>query len=277
MKLKWNPNGSLLAVSGLQVAKTSQGEEKEVCVVQFYDPFGQHIRSLKIPGKRITSLTWEYTGLRVALAVDSFIYFANVRPDYKWCHFAKDVLVYAYTKPDRLEQCLCYWNTKTNERVMKYPMKLYLLTSTGDVCLMATKPEEQGGQYLLTITNAIGVAIETKYIDFEPTFGMITKSHVFVANGDLVLFWQYRNTVGSTRATALDGECIFLSISFIGNFLTKINFYFSPPQENRHQRPRLPHRRHLRHRHPSRRKQRHSPRTPKQRPQHRSNCLHHRL
>ena len=36
-----------------------------------------------MPGKQITEACWEGAGLRIALAVDSFIYFANIRPNYK--------------------------------------------------------------------------------------------------------------------------------------------------------------------------------------------------
>ena len=36
-----------------------------------------------MPGKQMYSCSWEGGSLRVALAVDSFIYFANIRPDYK--------------------------------------------------------------------------------------------------------------------------------------------------------------------------------------------------
>lgn len=31
----------------------------------------------------MTGVAWEGGGLRIGLAVDSFIYFANIRPDYK--------------------------------------------------------------------------------------------------------------------------------------------------------------------------------------------------
>ena len=43
----------------------------------------QHLRTLKVPGKELTACSWEGGGLRIALAVDSFIYFAIIRPDYK--------------------------------------------------------------------------------------------------------------------------------------------------------------------------------------------------
>jgi WD repeat-containing protein 35 len=44
--LRWNPDGSLLAVSGTQYLRSSSGEEKEVCVVQFYNPSG-NVRIVK--------------------------------------------------------------------------------------------------------------------------------------------------------------------------------------------------------------------------------------
>lgn len=43
----------------------------------------KHLRTLKVPGKQISALSWEGGGLKIALAVDSYIYFANIRPDYK--------------------------------------------------------------------------------------------------------------------------------------------------------------------------------------------------
>lgn len=43
----------------------------------------KHLRMLKVPGKEIAGCSWENSGLRIALAVDSHIFFANIRPDYK--------------------------------------------------------------------------------------------------------------------------------------------------------------------------------------------------
>ncbi len=51
-------------------------------MVQFYNYNGEHLRTLRVPGTGISGLSWEGNGLRLALAVDSFIYFTNVRPDY---------------------------------------------------------------------------------------------------------------------------------------------------------------------------------------------------
>ncbi len=43
----------------------------------------QHLHTLKVPGRSLSSAAWEGTGLRIALGVGSFIYFANLRHDYQ--------------------------------------------------------------------------------------------------------------------------------------------------------------------------------------------------
>ncbi|XP_022369245.1 WD repeat-containing protein 35 isoform X5 [Enhydra lutris kenyoni] len=81
VSIQWNHMGSVLAVAGSQKVVT---QDKDVNTVQFYTPFGEHLGTLKVPGKQMSALSWEGGGLKIALAVDSFIYFANIRPDYKF-------------------------------------------------------------------------------------------------------------------------------------------------------------------------------------------------
>lgn len=80
VSIQWNHCGSVLAVAG---SLRATNVEKEFNVVQFYTPFGEHLRTLKVPGKQMTGVGWEGGGLRIGLAVDSYLYFANIRPDYK--------------------------------------------------------------------------------------------------------------------------------------------------------------------------------------------------
>ncbi len=86
----------------------------------------------------INGLTWEGTGLRLAMAVDSFIYFANVRHDYMWGYFGS-TLVYAFTKPERAEHCVMFWDTNSNERYAKYVKRLVGIQAAGEFCVLATK------------------------------------------------------------------------------------------------------------------------------------------
>ncbi|KAI8896383.1 WD repeat-containing protein 35-like protein [Globomyces pollinis-pini] len=193
IKMQWNVNGSILAISGIQFIKNNQGEEKETCMVQFWNPYGHFLRSIKVPGKRISSISWESDGLRIALAVDSFIYFANIRPDYRWTFFAKDIVVYAFNKADHSDCNVVFWNVKSNEKTIRTIDKLISIKSSGEHCLLITQNSLDQNQFILTVYNAIGTPIESKFIDFEPKFSSISKSHVVVASAEIVLHWQFKN------------------------------------------------------------------------------------
>jgi len=189
--IRWNCNGGVLAVTGSSAGTSEKGEPRDNHLVQFYTPFGQHMRTLKVPGTGINSISWEGTGLRIALAVDSFIYFANVRPDYKWGFFS-DTVVYAFNKPDRAEHCTIFWNSKTDEKHTKYVKKLLAIRACGDTCVLATKADDNSGQYILILCNAIGSPMDSKYIDVEPVYLHMTSQHVIVASNEVVYVWQYR-------------------------------------------------------------------------------------
>ncbi|VCX41263.1 unnamed protein product, partial [Gulo gulo] len=161
VSIQWNHIGSVLAVAGSQKVVT---QDKDVNTVQFYTPFGEHLGTLKVPGKQMSALSWEGGGLKIALAVDSFIYFANIRPDYKW-GYCSNTVVYAYTRPDRPEYCVIFWDTKNNEKYVKYVKSLISITTCGDFCILATKADENHPQFVLVLCNSIGTPLDPKYID----------------------------------------------------------------------------------------------------------------
>ena len=86
---------------------------------------------MRVPGTGINALAWEKGGLRIALAVESFVYFANVQPNYHWAYFAGTV-VYAFSKPDRTEACVVFWDVQTHETHAKYVRRLV----TVKVCIV---------------------------------------------------------------------------------------------------------------------------------------------
>uniref|UniRef100_A0A2K5JCK1 WD repeat-containing protein 35 n=1 Tax=Colobus angolensis palliatus TaxID=336983 RepID=A0A2K5JCK1_COLAP len=144
--IQWNHMGSVLAVAGFQKAAT---QDKDVNIVQFYTPFGEHLGTLKVPGKEISALSWEGGGLKIALAVDSFIYFWG---------YCSNTVVYAYTRPDRPEHCVVFWDTKHNEKHVKYVKGLISITTCGDFCILATKADENHPQVAQTFCNSYRVA-----------------------------------------------------------------------------------------------------------------------
>ncbi|XP_032299550.1 WD repeat-containing protein 35 [Coturnix japonica] len=170
--IQWNHCGSVLALAG---SLKGTSPDKDVNVVQFYTPFGEHLRTLKVPGKQISALSWEGGGLKIALAVDSYIYFANIRPDYKVMGYCSNTLVYAYTRPDRPEYCVLREKCINNTFISL--------------------------QYVLVLCNSIGTPLDPKYIDIGPLFVTMTKTHVIAASKEAFYIWQYRV---AKRLTAME-------------------------------------------------------------------------
>ncbi|XP_060089548.1 WD repeat-containing protein 35 isoform X2 [Heteronotia binoei] len=213
VSIQWNHCGNVLAIAGFQKVAA---QDKDINLVQFYTPFGEHLRTLRVPGKQMSSLSWEGGGLKIALAVDSSIYFANIRPDYKW-GYCSNTVVYAYVRPSRPEYCVVFWDTKNNEKYLKYVKSLISITTCGDFCILATKADESQPQYVLVLCNSIGTPLDPKYIDIAPLFVTMTKTQVIVASKEAFYIWQYRvakkltameiNQVARTRKEGRERIC----------------------------------------------------------------------
>ncbi|KAK3088211.1 hypothetical protein FSP39_016191 [Pinctada imbricata] len=165
-QIQWNHNGSVMAVAGSQRAI--------------------------VPGKQMSSCSWEGGSLRIALAVDSFIYFANIRPDYKW-GYCSNTVVYSFTKPDRVEHCVIFWDTKNGEKYVKYVRNLIAITACGDYCCLATRADETVGQYVLVLCNSIGTPLDSKYVELDPVYLTMTKTHILCASKEAFYTWQFKN------------------------------------------------------------------------------------
>lgn len=192
---KWSPNGNVLAVAGslLDAPENNKG------VVQFYNPLGHHIRSLRVPTFTglVNSVSWEGYGLRIALAVDTNILFANIQPEYLWGYFS-NTLVFAFRKPERNDMCIIFWDTTVNQKQVKYMKRLKQIAACGDYCVLITKLEDtQQNEWMIVLCNAVGCPLEQKTINIEPRHVTMSQTHVIVANNDTVYYWQYR-TKGKT-------------------------------------------------------------------------------
>uniref|UniRef100_A0A1X7V818 Uncharacterized protein n=1 Tax=Amphimedon queenslandica TaxID=400682 RepID=A0A1X7V818_AMPQE len=185
--ISWNYNGSILAVAGSQM----RTDDKEISIAQFYSPMGKLLYSLRIPGRGLTAVAWEGTGLRIACGVGPYIYFANIRYNYKWAFFANTV-VYSYKKPGTLQECVMFWNVEEQELNVKTCQRLILMTSTTDYGLLVTESVTLENQYSLLLCNSLGIPVDTKYLPFEPTFVSLSKTHIVAATGNVLFVWYYR-------------------------------------------------------------------------------------
>eukprot|EP00049_Salpingoeca_infusionum_P026788 m.27924 g.27924 ORF g.27924 m.27924 type:complete len:1165 (+) comp8999_c0_seq1:165-3659(+) len=210
---RWNYNGTVLAVAGKQAV---EGSKREQNCVQFYTPFGDHLRTLMVPGENLTGISWEKGGLRLALTVDHYIYFANVRPDYRWGYFAGTV-VYAFNKPERDEHCVVFWNSQTGQRTTKYIKNLIGIAAAGNHCVVTTKTDDTGaGQYSLILLNAIGTAIDSRESPVEPVYLTMTSTHIVAASNSNVYLWHYAHKGSDTRSRKRDEKIFHIDDSPTG-------------------------------------------------------------
>ncbi|XP_023244868.1 WD repeat-containing protein 35 [Copidosoma floridanum] len=187
----WNTYGSVLAVAGV-----ATGDDRRLTnVVQFYSAFGEHLKTLKVPGKRVSGCSWEGGSLRVCLSVDSNIFFANIRPSYKWAYFSNTV-VFTDERVSKDGICITFWDTKSNARYFKYVRSLVAVAAHGEHCVLLTgygpvKSREEG--YMLLVCNAISTPVDTKYLqDIEPAWVAINSGTVVVASRTGFLLWNFR-------------------------------------------------------------------------------------
>lgn len=203
--LKWSPNGSILAIGGVQVNSSGASGEDSL-IVSFFDPRGRHLRSLRVPGKDLHSVSWEHKSLRVALAVDSSVYFASMRPDYKWAYFGgmeqgaysldQGCIAFEFGRPSKNEWFVNFWNTRTNESHIKPFQRVIHISAAGDRSVVACRT---GDACQLMVCNSLGTILDTKTIEIEPLMMSMNNTHVICIgqDGSTILIWQHRNLVES--------------------------------------------------------------------------------
>uniref|UniRef100_A0A8C4Q875 Uncharacterized protein n=1 Tax=Eptatretus burgeri TaxID=7764 RepID=A0A8C4Q875_EPTBU len=193
---QWNHCGSVLAIACCQQINSSQN----MSAVQFYSPFGEHLRTLSLASKQLLGLAWDGTGCRIALALDTLVLFANVRPEYKWA-YVRNTLVYAYTRRENAEHCVTFWNTKNGDKTSKFVLGLRGMSACDDVCLLSAFADNSQEMYKLLLCNDIGTQLDCKYVDIEPCHIAVTGTHVVVASRTEIYVWHYRV---ARRLTAMD-------------------------------------------------------------------------
>lgn len=177
---KWNKDGTVLAICGKLFETTATVSVKDVNQVVFYSGNGSLLRTLKIPGKSITSISWDGLSLRLAMTVDSFIFFANIRPQYKWCYISKSVAF--LNSNTHLEQSnsvgmqvLTFWDTSSNHRYLKEVETVISMSGFGEHCVIGVEcsslniskdPNGNQKKYQLMVCNSIGTTVDGELVFF---------------------------------------------------------------------------------------------------------------
>lgn len=151
----WNHNGTYFAIGG-----NAQADSKTI-MLSIFTNTGKLVKTLKVPGQSIYGITWEHGSLRIALAIDSFIYITNCRHYYNYSYLSglssrhnisnenstvsqqslqnDGTLCYQWYNFEKSEDSVCFWNLHSNDVVMKSYGSVLNITSCGDLCLILSK------------------------------------------------------------------------------------------------------------------------------------------
>ncbi|WKY14128.1 hypothetical protein Q1695_000015 [Nippostrongylus brasiliensis] len=183
---RWCPNGSFFAVTGQQLDMPA----RENCVVHIVTAFGVKLTSLQMHCASLTGCSWDPTGVKLALSSENSLWFANVRPRYKWGYCGHTV-VYSYEKAERGDYRVVFYESKLDESYSKPVRQLEQLATSSDYCVIASRQEDALGKCLLQLCNNIGTCIDFKYVDIEPQSVSLNNCTAVVAGGDSYFIWRF--------------------------------------------------------------------------------------
>ncbi|KAJ8726330.1 hypothetical protein PYW07_001028 [Mythimna separata] len=176
----WNHNGTILAVAGCTADKTN--------VVQFFGAYGEHIRTLRVPGGNMRALSWEKKSLRLAIAIDSFIYFANVKMDHKYAFYGNTLAYVSGT------ETVTFWDTVTHQSWINHIPDVIDMCAVDEYCVIATL-----GQVI--ISNQQGIQCDAKAVSIPVVYVTInSKAIVVAASKESFIIWKF-STPTRPRAT----------------------------------------------------------------------------
>lgn len=95
--------------------------------------------------------------------------------------------------------CITFWDTSINEKHVRYMRRIQRIVAFDDYCILMSKVEDSAiDQWMLVLSNAVGCPLESKLINIEPKFVTMNRTHLILANEEVVYYWQYRTTKSSS-------------------------------------------------------------------------------
>lgn len=100
-------------------------------------------------------------------------------------------MVFGFQKSDRVEFCVVFWDTKSDEKYMKYVKDLTEIKGEGEFCAIFSRPDEDITQ--IDLCNSIGTTIESKQVALDVTVYGMSRTHIVVCSENYVYLWQYKS------------------------------------------------------------------------------------
>ncbi|KAF4666111.1 WD repeat domain 35 [Perkinsus chesapeaki] len=213
---KWSPSGQTIAIAGIATnsggggdASLRRGSLSDSGVIYIYSVFGELLTSQRVPSlsgksRGLKSISWEGSGARIALAVDSYIYFSTIRTERLRGAFASDNIVIVqqasnesalrWAPGSQLPEKICsigkdpmmvtFWDTKKDQRYVKTIRDVVGLATceVSDVCTIFT-----------AAMSHIGAPVdeEGRNCPVVPKHTAMTQEHLVVASDYEIYLWNF--------------------------------------------------------------------------------------
>ena len=215
--MEWSCDGVSLAVAG----KNRRDKESKMLLVAFLKQLPDAVvavQSLRVPGKDVTSLAWRSDGLSLALTVDSYVFFATIRPDYKWDLFDGTLVYEGLREPSHADAdmrggCLSsvvFWHIKTDERSLRPVKGLIGIAASDDRCVVVSG---QGSDCCIALCNSRGVPIAQQELDFAAKAVTMTSSLVIAISNDCFVVWRFKEEAVGGGSQEADTKLQLISIA----------------------------------------------------------------
>ena len=246
--IAWNYSGNVLGVCGYIDSVHSKSSD---LLVKFFDLESETfagkdsflVNTLRVPGKSIRGIDWDADNLKLCLAVDSFVMFANIRPDYKWAWF-DNTCVFWRSLPDAKasdanKSVLVFFPVKSGhfdakdgqssrQLVTKSVNNLIDIQASGHCCIYAYRMDQKSDAKRaakddanlvcsLTICNIFGTPVDSLQIEFMIRSLALNSKYVFAAGKDEFLVWKFTaHDLFTERDSDLDNLISDAASSFSG-------------------------------------------------------------
>lgn len=185
-QLRWSPDGSHFLAAG--ASKQGAADGPGGLVVEAFTYEGLHVRSLRVAGATLSAIAWEPTGLRIAVAVDSSIFFANVRPKHQWGLLSDGTVACAVRSAARTTPAVAFWDSVTGDVSYKPAPRLSLVAAEGAAVAVVQRGELAGCS--VTLCNAVGAPIREMQLSVELSAVCLNETHLVGTSDDSVFVWR---------------------------------------------------------------------------------------
>lgn len=185
--------------------------------LKLYTNEGDMLQMVKVPGSEISDCSWDRSGLKLALAVDTYIFFASVKPNYYW-GFLTNSIVFAlpiHSSDHGKSKKLIFKEIRSNETYEKEVNNFVQMATWMQSCAVVSKVEGANANtasntlstgegnkrseqtHSLALYNSIGTLIDRHLMNMKVRHCCINSTQMIVASDDSFYLWTFNPSFGS--------------------------------------------------------------------------------